>query len=184
LDSRWADLLNSDYHDYRGSGIREDWIWKDEWLRKFLARCGWTSDRLPGNDEREALRQLRELLRRVVDKVRTGRNPAPADTRALNRVLEAAPLVRRLELGADRAELVLAPHAEGIERVMGEVVASFGAMLSEGEATRIKVCANPDCGWVIYDSSRNRTRRWCDKTECGNLIKVRRHRRRQREQAS
>jgi predicted RNA-binding Zn ribbon-like protein len=52
--------------------------------------------------------------------------------------------------------------------------------MSTGDPTRIKICANSDCGWVIYDQSRNRTRRWCDKTECGNVIKVRRHRQRKR----
>lgn len=51
----------------------------------------------------------------------------------------------------------------------------------EGEHTRVKICANPDCGWVIYDESRNQTRRWCSAADCGNLIKVRKHRRNKRE---
>jgi predicted RNA-binding Zn ribbon-like protein len=88
---------------------------------------------------------------------------------------------RRWCAGSSGTEIVLDPLAGGIDRVMGEIVASFATMLAEGDPTRIKFCANPDCGWVMYDSSRNRTRRWCDKECCGNLIKVRRHRRKQRE---
>lgn len=183
MDSRWADLINSDYRDYRGSGFCEDRISLDQWLGKFLARCGWTADHLPTGAERESLRQLRQLMRRVVEAVRIGHDPAPADLRALNRLFESAPLVRRLTHGPAGTEVVLEPLAGGIDRVLGEIVASFASMLAEGDPTRIKLCANPDCGWVIYDSSRNRSRRWCDKTECGNLIKVRRYRRRKRDQA-
>jgi len=183
MDPLWADLVNSDWHDYRGSGAREDRISNDGWLRRFLARSGWAVDRLPDVRGRESLRQLRRLMRRVTDAVRSGRRPSTADVKTLNRILEAAPLVRRLARGPAGTEVVLEPLADGLDLAMGEVVASFAAMLAEGEPTRIKICANPDCRWVMYDSSRNQSRRWCDKKDCGNLIKVRRHRRRQREQS-
>ncbi len=55
--------------------------------------------------------------------------------------------------------------------------------MDKGEHTRVKICANPDCGWMIYDESRNQTRRWCSVTGCGNLIKVRRHRTKRRNPA-
>ncbi|MCL6580471.1 MAG: CGNR zinc finger domain-containing protein [Firmicutes bacterium] len=47
-----------------------------------------------------------------------------------------------------------------------------------------KVCANADCGWLFYDDSRNRSRRWCDGRYCGNLIKVRRFRAKVRSSAA
>jgi predicted RNA-binding Zn ribbon-like protein len=184
VDPLWAELINSDWHDYRGSGAHEDRIDNDHWLRRFLARCEWSAARLPNSAERESLRQLRHLLGGIVDVVRTGRSPAAADVATLNRILATAPLVRRLTHDAAGNQVVLEPVAAGIDRVLGEIVASFVTMLAEGDPTRIKICANPDCRWVIYDSSRNRSRRWCDKTECGNLIKVRRYRRRQRDQAT
>ena len=74
----------------------------------------------------------------------------------------------------------MVPHASGVTRALGEVAASFAELLATGDPTRIKVCANRDCGWVMYDESRNRTRRWCESTGCGNLIKVRRYRERHR----
>lgn len=105
------------------------------------------------------------------------------DLTQLNRFLAAAPVVRRLELGDESSAVQLAPTATGIDSILGEVAASFADMVAKGDPKRIKICANSDCGWVIYDNSRNRTRRWCDKTECGNLIKVRRHRQRKRAEA-
>jgi len=180
VDPLWADLVNSDWHDHRGTGAREDRLGNDAWLGRFLARAGWSGDRLPGDGDREALRRLRALLRRIVDAVRTDGIVPDADLAALNQVLGASPVARRLVQTEDGRSVVLDPVGDGIETVLGPVAASFVTMLAEGEPERIKVCANPDCGWVIYDSSRNRTRRWCEAAECGNLVKVRRHRARKR----
>jgi predicted RNA-binding Zn ribbon-like protein len=181
MDPLWADLINSDWHDHLGSGAREDRIGNDTWLARFLDRAGWDRDRLPDDQERQALRQLRTQLRSMVDQIRADTPVSNQDLEALNRVLAGSPVVRSLEQGASRPSLHLAPVAGGIKQVLGAVAASFAKMLVEGEAKRVKVCANPDCGWVIYDESRNRTRRWCDVSECGNLIKVRRHRQRKRQ---
>ena len=180
MDPLWADLVNSDWRDHRGSGAREDRLGNDAWLERFLARAGWCGGRLPGSEEREALRQLRTLLRRLVEVVRAGAALADEDLAALNRVLTASPLVRRLEPGEGRLSVALVPVTAGVEQLLATIAASFAATLVNGDPSRIKVCANPDCGWVIYDESHNRTRRWCDAAECGNLIKVRRYRERRR----
>jgi hypothetical protein len=36
-EASWIDLLNSDWHDYRGSGGREDRLDDPAWLGRFLA---------------------------------------------------------------------------------------------------------------------------------------------------
>jgi predicted RNA-binding Zn ribbon-like protein len=180
MDLLWADLINSDWRDHLGKGEREDRIGNDAWLAAFLERTGWRGTRLPDLKERDALRRMREFLVVVVDRVRQGRKMSLKDLARLNRYLAAAPVVRRLDTENGSATVLLAPAVTGIDAVLGEVAASFADMMATGDPTRIKICANSDCGWVIYDESRNRTRRWCDKTECGNLIKVRRHRQRKR----
>ena len=180
MELLWADLINSDWRDHLGKGEREDRIGNDAWLAAFLERAGWRGTRLPGATDRDALRRMREFLAGVVDQVRQGREMSVKDLVRLNRYLAAAPVVRRLDAERDSAAVLLAPAVTGIDAVLGEVAASFADTMATGDPTRIKICANSDCGWVIYDQSRNRTRRWCDKTECGNVIKVRRHRQRKR----
>ncbi|WP_407867028.1 CGNR zinc finger domain-containing protein [Phyllobacterium phragmitis] len=44
--------------------------------------------------------------------------------------------------------------------------------------SRVRVC--PNCHWLYVDNSRNRSRRWCDMTVCGNRAKARRHYERKR----
>ncbi len=178
-DLLWADLVNSDWHDHRGSGAREDRLSNDTWLASFLARVGWRGG-LPGSAERDHLRGLRLLLRRMVDTLIAGRGLRPADLRALNDVLAASPMIPSLGPSGSGWRLSQAPSTPGIGRVAAVVAFSFASMISDGDPSRIKTCANPDCGWVIYDESHNRTRRWCDVKECGNLVKVRQFRARKR----
>lgn len=174
-DPLWADLLNSDWHDYRGSGAHEDRISNDTWMASFLARAGWKSG-LPAPAERDLFRRLRSLLRRMIDALIAGKGLRPADLKALNGFLASAPLIPRLERLGSGWRLSRAPSTFGIGQAAAAVALSFASMLAEGDPERVKICANPDCGWVIYDESHNRTRRWCDVKECGNLIKVRRFR--------
>ena len=179
MDPLWASLLNSDWHDHRGTGAREDRLLNDAWLGSFLARTGWTTPRLPDPGEREALRQLRALVRVAVDAYRVLGIVDSERLRALNKVLADAPVFRTLEASG---RLTLVPLGGDMRYVLAEIVASLAAVLARGEPARVKICANPDCGWVIYDESRNLSRRWCDATECGNLLKVRRHRQRKKQE--
>jgi len=49
-------------------------------------------------------------------------------------------------------------------------------LLSHGDVSRVKECLGAhDCGWLYYDTSRNRTRRWCSMEGCGSRVKMRRH---------
>jgi predicted RNA-binding Zn ribbon-like protein len=180
VDPLWAELINSDWHDHLGSGRREDRITNDEWLARFLGRIGWQGRRLPEPGERARLRSLRRLLRRAVDELRAGSALAAGDVAALNRLLAAYSSARRLKPVDGRLVLVERPALGGIDHLLGAVAASFAEMVATGDPRRIKVCANPDCLWVIYDESRNRSRRWCEAAVCGSLVKVRRFRQRRR----
>ncbi|MNW66741.1 CGNR zinc finger [compost metagenome] len=63
---------------------------------------------------------------------------------------------------------------------MAEIASSFAAALVEKETSRFRICENPDCLWVYYDDTRNRSKRYCDDKLCGNLMKVRRFRARKK----
>ncbi len=47
-------------------------------------------------------------------------------------------------------------------------------------ASRIRVCAAPDCGLLYLDQSRTGNRLWCSMQRCGTRAKVRTHRERSR----
>ena len=65
--------------------------------------------------------------------------------------------------------------------VLGPIARSAADLLTSPELQRVGICADEDgCGFVFYDTSRNRSRRWCSMEDCGNRAKAQRHYQRQR----
>ena len=80
------------------------------------------------------------------------------------------------------AGLDLAARASGADAAMALVlVAAFEAML-DGSWPRLKACRN--CGWVFFDTSKNRSGSWCSMQICGNRTKTRAYRRRKSAEAA
>jgi predicted RNA-binding Zn ribbon-like protein len=44
----------------------------------------------------------------------------------------------------------------------------------------MKACADDECEWAFYDSSKNRSRTWCSMEVCGNRAKTRAYRARRK----
>lgn len=53
-------------------------------------------------------------------------------------------------------------------------------LLTSGEIDQLRACSNQECRWLFLDGSKNKARRWCDMKLCGNRIKARRYRGKQR----
>lgn len=67
---------------------------------------------------------------------------------------------------------------------LAPIVRSAAELLTSDKLDRVKECAGQPCSWLFLDTSRNRSRRWCDMRDCGNREKARRHYQRSRRQAS
>lgn len=176
-EAPWLRLLNSDWHDYRGSGLHRDLIDDPAWLERFLAPWKPSLGGVPLADVRSSLKELRRLIRAIVDRIAVRRSVPPRLLSDLNSVLAVSPFVRRLEKSSGGYAFPLVPRSPGLAAMIGEITSGFGETLARGEPARIKVCDNRDCLWVFYDRSKNRSRRWCEgNTGCGDLMKVRRFR--------
>ncbi|UCG32619.1 MAG: CGNR zinc finger domain-containing protein [Phycisphaerales bacterium] len=179
MNALWIDFVNSDWRDYRGSGRRQDRLEDPQWLRKFRREWG-----LDGIDPRRpehhlSLSRLRSLLQGIVGSIVAGAPPRQRDLAALNRWLSARPVRSRLSSERGQFRLQLVPTARGLDAVCFAIAASFAEFLVEGDLSRLRTCDNADCGWVFYDRTKSRTRRWCGDA-CGNLIKVREFRERRK----
>jgi predicted RNA-binding Zn ribbon-like protein len=121
-------------------------------------------------------------LRRLVDVRRALHELVAANgglqRRAVTTLNEAA---RRVRLGVrlhpvDGYRLVA--EGVGVDRPIGELLMSVTAAMAAGNWNRLKVCANDACQRAFYDSSRNRSGRWCSMATCGNRMKGRNYRQR------
>ncbi|MCJ8013118.1 CGNR zinc finger domain-containing protein [Paenibacillus sp. KQZ6P-2] len=174
----WDDFVNSEWHDWRGSGRCEDRLDQEKWLQWFMQQDQITATRLPSKKELNELKELRSFLFDLIRHITSGGNLAANHIETLNRWMGKAPVYRQLTQAAAEQSVNLSyfPANANWTQVMAEISASFASTLGNGELSRIRICDNPDCLWVYYDDTRNRSKRYCDDKMCGNLMKVRRFR--------
>src|SRR5262245_31944333 len=128
---------------------------------------------------REALARavaLREALYRMFAAAAARRKPRPADLALLNEWLPAA--FARARLSPADGGFALAVDAAGDDLLspLAPVVKSAVDLLTSPDLDRVRTCAADTCEWLFIDTTKNRTRRWCDMKVCGNRAKVRRFR--------
>lgn len=128
--------------------------------------------------------ESREIIHRIGAAISHKKQPAPADLSAL-----AAAHSRTL------ATARLAPFGDGfvwsweagngvVEAILGPITLSALTLLTQQDLSRIKQCAGEHCGWLFFDTTKNKNRRWCEMEVCGNRAKQKQfvERRKQRKQ--
>jgi predicted RNA-binding Zn ribbon-like protein len=71
-----------------------------------------------------------------------------------------------------------------LDRPLWPLLKAATDLLSSSDVGRLRVCANPECGWLFLDQSRKRNRRWCSMRECGSRAKARAYYRRRHGETS
>ena len=115
---------------------------------------------------------LRTLMRRMVEAIVAGRPIPRASIDAINALIGEPSGVtkvvktprkfeRRFEFELNQPKQLLVPLAQ-----------SAADLLCRGDFSRLKRCDNSKCAAFFYDTSKNRMRRWCSGTECGNRMRV------------
>ena len=149
-----------------------------EGLRAFLGTWPWMAHRARARDLAPLVR-LRRELRAVFDAAAAGTSPDMVER--LNRLLErhrSQPSISghddfdwHLHIADDQGPVAT-------EFATGAVMGLATAFLDLG-ADRFGSCADPRCGGVFLDTSRNRSRRYCS-DRCASRANVAAHRERQR----
>jgi predicted RNA-binding Zn ribbon-like protein len=122
-----------------------------------------------------ALLALRERLRAITEALANRRQPPEADLDAVTAALRSPSghLVWSARVG-------FATDAPAVDVVACQLALSLVSFLEAGPRHRLKLCANPGCGFAFVDTSINATRRWCFMRYCGNRLKARAFRTRSR----
>jgi predicted RNA-binding Zn ribbon-like protein len=119
---------------------------------------------------------LYTVLRAHVDERRL-----PAGKLALvNREVSTLTARSRLKAGGAGFEWKWGGAEDGLERILWPIARSISDLLTSTDLTRVRHCANDECGWLFLDASRNGSRRWCSMRDCGNRAKVNRYNARRR----
>jgi len=121
------------------------------------------------------VRELREALHGTFAAQARG---ALAPTDALAMINTALPpALARLEIHPADGGYTWSWRRAGdqLDSMLAPVIDSAADLLTSPDLIRVRECESAACGWLFLDRSRNRSRRWCDMTVCGNRAKVRRH---------
>ena len=118
---------------------------------------------------------IRDLLLAVFGGIANGRSVSSQRLSELNSALVEAPGLLRVQKSSDGIKMEWTSAAEGLAQVWFAVLSSAAELLASGRLRRVRECASADCTWLFVDESRNRSRRWCDMSACGNRMKARRH---------
>jgi predicted RNA-binding Zn ribbon-like protein len=163
------DLLQSD-----GDVVR--------WLAQAGLPIGNAATTLPSHALLDAARALREAVRDLVEKRKSGQagdftrlNAYLAQSRSSLLLVEQeneSPKLTRQWSQLTAGEL-LAPLAE-----------SAAALLADGDFDLIRRCESDECVLWFYDRTKSHQRRWCSMANCGNRHKVAAFRKRKQQSAS
>jgi len=126
----------------------------------------------------DAMRELRERLRKEVLAPEHGGTVHRAAIDELNRLMAEHPMLTRLKASgnASTAELWFDPHRP--EDLFAPLAHNAAMLFADVDRNRVRKCAQ--CVLHFYDTSKKGTRRWCSMQLCGNRLKVAAYAARQR----
>jgi predicted RNA-binding Zn ribbon-like protein len=144
-------------------------------LDAFFERHVYTGSHTHSVEELDEVRALRAPLRTLFT---TSRDDA---VMIVNQMLADARALPQLVRHGDVDWHIHAVHADAslATRIVVETAMAMVDVIRADEMSRFAVCADPDCGGVVLDLSRNRSRKFCS-TACGNRNAVAAYRSRQR----
>jgi predicted RNA-binding Zn ribbon-like protein len=120
--------------------------------------------------------ELREAIYRIFVAIAGARDPSPQDLALLNEALPHAYTLPELVAEGSKYSVHWRGDATNLDGLLWPIVRSAARLLTDGEHSRIGQCEDDrGCGYLFYDTSRNRSRRWCDMGSCGNRAKSQRH---------
>jgi predicted RNA-binding Zn ribbon-like protein len=153
----------------------------ERWLRQAGL---WGGSSAPSRAQLFTLREAREAIRSLLERhsVPTGRDGGTdRDDVRLAPLRDAARRSgARLTIDLEGRLDLVPDTTDDLDRCLGTLLLIIRDAQEDGTWGRLKACHNATCRWAFYDRSHTHQGKWCDMTVCGNRIKNRNLRARQR----
>jgi predicted RNA-binding Zn ribbon-like protein len=126
----------------------------------------------------EAMRELRERLRKEVLAWERGGAVHRTTIDELNRLMAEHPMRTRLKASGSASSTELWFEAHQPEDLLAPLAHSAATLFAHADRNRVRKC--DQCVLQFLDTSKKGTRRWCSMQLCGNRLKVAAYAARQR----
>lgn len=130
-----------------------------------------------GTKELAELRDLREAIRTEL-LAHTGEGDVNLTWPRLARYLSGSMLTMASDTPGRVTLRPAAPDTFG--QIRGLLTARIYDAIRSGEWKRLKACRKHNCLFAFYDRSKNGSGTWCDMAVCGNRVKAKRRRAKER----
>ncbi len=132
-----------------------------------------------GKDEAQAMfesaRRMRGHLRNWLGGIEAHAPVARELTGEINAILSSFRTADKLVECDGVWKLEHLPEQRHLIHLVIPIARSAAELIAEGPSLPVRKCGNPRCPLYFYDTSRNKLRRWCKMSSCGNLHKVKAH---------
>ena len=118
----------------------------------------------------DAMRQLREKLRKEILAWEGGAEVHRATLDELNQLMAAYPMLSRLKAVGNVSSMELWFEPRQPEDLFAPLAHSAATLFAEADRSRVRKCGQ--CVLHFNDTSKKGTRRWCSMQLCGNRLKV------------
>jgi predicted RNA-binding Zn ribbon-like protein len=172
MDPLFLEFINSNWYVYHDLFL--DPLIDQKWVDAFCAKWNLPTIDISVESNSKTLLDLRAFMRKTIKIFLETKKISSENLKRLNRYLRMGKTHPELHVDDGTYCLEIVPARMGINWIVYRVVLSFADFL-QNHADRIKMCQNPDCGWVFYDQSKGDNRKWCD-NKCASLMKVRKFR--------
>jgi len=126
-------------------------------------------------------KELRECLASIFYAIADGQAPPMEDVKTLSDLARTARRAEHLEWNDGRLQWKAGrDRASGVDVPFARLLSIGLELLTSAKIDQLRACSNAECRWLFLDASKNKGRRWCDMKLCGNRIKSRRYRGKQR----
>ncbi|MEO8361380.1 MAG: CGNR zinc finger domain-containing protein [Vicinamibacteria bacterium] len=123
--------------------------------------------------------RLRDAIHSAATRIERGIAPESGALDVLSEEISRAWSKQRLTSGSPNLIWSTEADPASLDAPLAAVALSTEEFFTSADLTRLHSCPGDECGWMFEDTSRNRSRRWCDMGDCGNTAKVREFRSRQ-----
>lgn len=123
-----------------------------------------------------SLKELRFALWALIDSLEHRKPAKPGDLSVINEWARRLTLSGQVIVNSNKLDFAFNRDISVLELPALRVTAAALSLLKNPPAVRIKTCPGQNCGWKFLDQSKNKSRRWCDMSVCGNVAKARKYR--------
>ena len=121
--------------------------------------------------------ELRQAIYAIFSAIARENAPTAKDLDLLNRYWKTASAHASVShsSGGKFQKTWVMDEDDKFDRPLWPVAASTAELLTSDNLAITRECASDRCSWLFLDTSRNKSRRWCDMKTCGNREKAKRH---------